>query len=587
MKSVNELIVAMDIGTRSVIGVVGVLDGPQLRVIDIERAEHTGRSVIDGQIEDIPKVSKVIRTVADRLEERLGHKITNVCVAAAGRSLITETSTFELSIDSKTPIDRQMVISMEMGAITDAKSRLESSVENASSANYQCVGYSVVRYYLDGYPLNTLIDHRGKIAKVEVIATFLPDEVVVSLYETIKRAGLRVASLTLEPIAAMNLVIPQELRMLNLALVDIGAGTSDIAVSNEGTTSAYAMVTMAGDEITEAIAKAFLTDFPTSELIKFAISESNNPIDYENILGLNYTVTPDEVRRAIVPAAAALGDEICSKILEINGTPPSAIFLVGGGSHTPGLGDYIAEILGIDRKNVAVGGGNYIKRNIQSDLPTSSPDLATPLGIAVTAALGIGNEGFYVFVNDLKTMLFSRELSTVMDALLMSGFKHDHVIGRSGKSLTFTLDGRKTTIRGGLPSLAEVYLNDVSTSVTSLINIGDRILFVPAENGADAQVTVRQIINNAGPAYIIHGREKTPLKQSVKINGKFAPLKTNVSEGDELTLCSKMTLKKLCISLGLDPEAHRFYLNGGERQANTPLKHADEVDFLPIRSDNP
>lgn len=74
----------------------------------------------------------------------------------------------------------------------------------------------------------------AKTMEADVVATFLPGEVVESLYAAHAHlAGLQVASMTLEPIAAMNAAIPAELRLLNLALVDIGAGTTDIAVCRD------------------------------------------------------------------------------------------------------------------------------------------------------------------------------------------------------------------------------------------------------------------------------------------------------------------------------------------------------------------
>ena len=65
--------------------------------------------------------------------------------------------------------------------------------------------------------------------------------VVESLYTVMERAGMEVTCLTLEPIAALNVAIPKELRLLNLALVDVGAGTSDIAITKSGTIIAYDM----------------------------------------------------------------------------------------------------------------------------------------------------------------------------------------------------------------------------------------------------------------------------------------------------------------------------------------------------------
>ena len=73
-----------------------------------------------------------------------------------------------------------------------------------------------------------------------MLATFLPQMVIEGLYSVISKAGLE-ANITLEPIAAINVAIKEELRLLNLVLVDIGAGTSDIAITRDGKIMAYAM----------------------------------------------------------------------------------------------------------------------------------------------------------------------------------------------------------------------------------------------------------------------------------------------------------------------------------------------------------
>lgn len=86
----------------------------------------------------------------------------------------------------------------------------------------------------------------------------MPEEVVDGLYAAVEIAGLEVANLTLEPIAAMNVAIPENFRLLNIALVDVGAGTSDICITKDGSIIAYGMIPCAGDEISETIANITL-----------------------------------------------------------------------------------------------------------------------------------------------------------------------------------------------------------------------------------------------------------------------------------------------------------------------------------------
>jgi cell division protein FtsA len=580
---VSDLIFALDIGTRSVTGVVGIPDGGLLRILDIESAEHDGRSVVDGQIENVDMVAKVIKSVKDQLELRLGVRFQNVCVAAAGRTLRTESASYTFSLDSSQPIDNQMILYLEEGALQQAKNQVAmSDSQTEDSISYTCVGYTVLRYYLDDYPINTLIDHRGKTAKVDIIATFLPGEVVESLNDATGRAGLRVASLTLEPIAAMNAVIPQELRLLNLALVDIGAGTSDIAVSNDGCVTAYEMVTVAGDEITEAIAKQLLVDFDAAEDIKLKLSEPVTEIVYENILGFEYSTEPEKIVASIRPHIENLAKSISDKILQINGKAPSAVFLVGGGSKTPAISEIVAEYLGLERNKIAVGSGNYMKRNLVSELPIDGPELATPIGIALTSAGNLREDGAYVYVNDVRTRLLTRDLNTVMDAVLLNGYNHDDIIGRNGSKLSFTINGKKHVLRGEISLPAEILLNGKPAAATSIINSGDKIRFKPSIPGKDATCTVREAIKMAGPRNVLYKEKKIPLRIAARINGQAARRKDFLKNGDELMLYVTTTLANVCSQLGFDPDEYRLFLNGVERDKKTKVAHGDTVDFQPI-----
>ena len=133
---------------------------------------------------------------------------------------------------------------------------------------FYCVGYTPMRYYLNGYQISNLVGHKAKTIGLDLIGTFLPDDVVDGLYKAVEIAGLRVANLTLEPIAAIQVAIPEKFRMLNMALVDVGAGTSDICITKEGTITAYGMIPQAGDSLTDIIVQHCLCEFDVAEKIK-------------------------------------------------------------------------------------------------------------------------------------------------------------------------------------------------------------------------------------------------------------------------------------------------------------------------------
>ena len=381
-----DLVFALDIGTRSIIGVVGRVSGERLHVLAIEKEEHGRRAMLDGQIEDIDQVAKVAREVTDRLEQRLGCVLKRVCVAAAGRALRTERGHFSLELPQVSRIESDLISHLESGAVSDAESRLSDSQESPQRRFY-LVGYTVSSYLLDRYPLITLKGHNGQQLEADVVATFLPSEVVESLYTVMEAAGLEVASLTLEPIAALNAVIPADLRLLNLVLCDIGAGTSDIAVCRDGSVVGYTMATTAGDEITEELMRRYLIPFQTAERMKMELDTQT--ITYRDVLGLEQSVPSAEVREALLGAAKSLSKEIAQRVVDINGAPPSAMFLAGGGSKLLGLKQLVAQALEMDEKRVALAGNNYEMSAFSEEYELNDPEFATPLGIAVSAGLGL------------------------------------------------------------------------------------------------------------------------------------------------------------------------------------------------------
>ena len=217
----------------------------------------------------------------------------------------------------------------------------------------------------------------------------------------------------------MNAAIPAELRLLNLALVDIGAGTSDIALCRDGSVVGYTMVTQAGDEITETIMRAFLVDFQTAEYIKRAIVQEQL-ISYTNILGLEERVSVEEVQEVIREPMERLADAIAQQILDINGGAPSALFLAGGGSKLVSFKSKMASVMGMEEKRVALVGSNFAKSAFSEEVDLNNPEYATPLGIAISAGMGLLNDSYVVKLNGHTAKLFRNGSLNLRDILLMN-----------------------------------------------------------------------------------------------------------------------------------------------------------------------
>ena len=503
----NDLIYALDIGTRSVIGMVGQTDGDRFKVLDVEVAEHKKRAMIDGQIDNIRQVAGLVRQVTQRLEERLNVSLERVCVAAAGRALQTKAGTFSLSLPENNVITVEQVSQLETGAVSAAEEALQT--EGDERRRLFLVGYTVTQYRLDHYPMVTLLDHSGVEVEADVVATFLPGEVVESLYTVMRTAGLQVSSMTLEPIAAMNAAIPAELRLLNLALVDIGAGTTDIAVCRDGSITGYTMATIAGDEITEALMRAFLIDFQTAEEVKRTLREGE-PVRYTDIMGLENEVSYESVMAAIDEPMDKLATAIAEQVIETNGAAPSALFLAGGGSKLSGLKGKVSEKLNMDEKRVAIAGNNFAKSVYADSIKLDDPEYATPLGIAVSAGLGLLNDSYVVLLNGKPAKLFRSGVLTLRDILLMNGYTYSDILGRNGKSLVVTLNGQRIILRGEPSVPAALTVNEREAALSAVVHAGDSVSFVPARGGADAQRTLGELLPEFTGRVLVNNQDASP-----------------------------------------------------------------------------
>ena len=546
----DDIVFAMDIGTRNIAGVIGMQEGDVFHVIATEISEHKSRAMVDGQIHDIDQAAATALEVKQKLESRLGIKLKRVAIAAAGRVLRTCQVKVEKSLEQDIEIDADFVSSLEIEGIQRAQMTLDEGSEKEDKTQYYCVGYSVINYYLNGYVMTKLTGHKGKSAGVELLATFLPLTVVDSLYSVVNRIGLEVSSLTLEPIAAINATIPQDLRLLNLALVDIGAGTSDIALTKDGSVFAYAMASIAGDEITERISQQYLVDFATGEKIKTSLATGKDRIRFTDILKKKHEIAASEILRDIEDTIRQLASTISGKILEFNRKSPNAVFLVGGGSRIPLLPQILAEQLGLPEDRVAVRGRDVIKGVRFSDRKLYGPESVTPFGIAVTAQMNAGKDFLSVTVNDKKVKLFNAKKLTISDALVLYGFDAEDLIGRSGKGITCTVNGEVRRFRGELGKAAEIWLNGKPASLDTALSFGDNITVIPAQNGRNASVKASELVPDHSNSSVILNGNPVDTSAVILVNGVQASGETDIKDGDVVQFSRIRTLGELLEAAG-------------------------------------
>lgn len=580
-KQQGDMIFALDIGTRTVVGILAQRDGDGYRIIDMETREHESRSMTDGQIEDIDAVAAVVKSVRSALEKRQSVKLQRVCAAAAGRALRTLRHRSDYDVSGRRAISAEDIRAAELEAVRSAEEQFTG--ENGSGSFY-CVGHSVIALELDGYRVSKPEGHRGNILTTEVIAAFLPAYVVESLCAAVDAAGLETAGLTLEPIAAINAVVPKELRLINIVMCDIGAGTSDVAASRDGSIVAYGMATVAGDEITESLMKQLLVDFTEAERIK---TSAEPQLEYTDILFMKHTITAGQVAELLRPAAEQLAQAIAQEILAANGGAPQAVFLVGGGSRLAGLPELVAERLGMPPQRVAAGTREMIRGISVPKNIVIGAEHATPIGIAITSTDGVKYDFTTITLNGRKIRALDTRRLTVFELCSLGGIKPEQLMARSGKALGFTLDGERQLLRGTPSVQAEMTLNGKPCSLNTPVRKGDEVCVIPAVPGEDAASLLSDHYDMAGmfTAEITADGKRILAGDYLLVNGAPVTADADIENGSVIVHIKRGTYSDILADLGLDPARARL---GGEAvEPSAVPQEGDELITAPEPAEAP
>ncbi|MCM1307033.1 MAG: rod shape-determining protein [Butyrivibrio sp.] len=567
VKCPEQFVFGLDIGTRSIVGTVGYMDRSGFHVIAMEVKEHDTRAMIDGQVHDIGRVAEEIKLVKNALEIKIGRPLKNVCIAAAGRVLRTVTVRAELELDEERRVTDEDIYNLDFSGVELAHRQINGQ---ESDVNFYCVGYTSVKYYVNDYEISNPEGHKAVKIAVDLLATFLPEDVVDGLYASVENAGLEVANLTLEPIAAMNVAIPEHYRLLNIALVDVGAGTSDICVTRDGSVVAYGMIPNAGDEISEIIAKHYLVDFAQAEKIKLAAKTSGRQIAFKDIMGTKLTVKTAEVLAVTAPVTEKIAGEVAAKITELNGGKPvSAVFVVGGGGKIPGFTATLAKKLKLPKERVALrgkevlGGVEFAVDNVKKD-----PLFVTPVGICINY-YHQKNNFIYVTVNGERIKLYDNSRLTVVDAVMQSGYPNEKLFPRRGEAISYTLNGSPRMIRGEAGEAAVITRNGKECSMNTAVEKNDYIDIEESTVGTRGSLTVGELPEYKSTiAFNINGKNIVCPKFAY-VNGRLENSGYRICEGDSVIMENYYTVSQLFKFLDISLDTVYVSVNNGDADENT------------------
>ncbi|MCD1261621.1 cell division protein FtsA [Paenibacillus athensensis] len=253
----NDIIVSLDIGTSKVRAIIGEVVNGTINIIGVGSADSEG--IRKGAIVDIDQTVNSIRSAVDHAERMVGVQISEVFVGITGNHIALQTSHGVVAVSNE---DR------EIGE-EDIDRVIQAARVIALPPEREIIGVVPKQYLVDGQ--EGINDPRGMIGvRLEVDATIITGAKtgIHNLIRVVEKSELKVAGLILMSLAAGQLVLSKDEKMIGTVLVDIGAGATTLAVFEQGNMVATSTIPIGGEYISNDIAIGLRTQMEIAERIK-------------------------------------------------------------------------------------------------------------------------------------------------------------------------------------------------------------------------------------------------------------------------------------------------------------------------------
>ena len=376
-KTKDEIIVGLDIGTTKIAAIVGEVTEDGIDVIGIGTAPSRG--IRKGVVVNIDATVQSIEKAIEEAEHMAGCEITTVYAGIAGGHIKGLNSHGTVAVKDREVRDGD----------------LSRVIESAKA-----VAIPMDREIIHVLPQEYIVDEQDGIreplgmagvrleAKVHIVTAAVSS--AQNIVKVCNRCGLQVADIVLEPLAAAESVLHDDERELGVALIDIGGGTTDVAIFNDGAIVHSAVLQLGGNHITNDIAVGLRTPLDSAEKIKqrsgVALASLVNPDDTIEVPSVGGR-QPRQIARQvlcdiIMPRVEEILEHVRREIVKSGHAEllASGLVLTGGAVNLEGTVELAEEVLGLPaRRGVPRGIGGLVD-------VVKSPAYATGVGLVLYGA---------------------------------------------------------------------------------------------------------------------------------------------------------------------------------------------------------
>lgn len=335
----DQYLVALDIGTEFVKALIARVDGEELQIVGVGR-EHQGLSDMhSGAISDIGAVVRNCEKALSDAEQQAGVQAKRVVIGIAGELVKGMTSTIRYKRPQpNAPLDmREMEFIIEkVQERAHVKAQKQIGWETGNTdVEIKLVNSAIVSIHIDGYKVSNPIGFQGKDVAIQIYTAFAPMVHIGALERTAQELDLDLIAVAAEPFAVSRSVLGTDASSTFTAiLADVGGGTTDIAVVNDGGVEGTKMFGIGGRSFTRTIAGDLDLSFEDAEKLKLNV-------DHENL--------KPEIRQKVTAALNKTlevwlnGVELALSEFDALDHLPNRILLCGGGASLAQLVDALKE----------------------------------------------------------------------------------------------------------------------------------------------------------------------------------------------------------------------------------------------------
>ncbi len=276
----DDLLVGLDIGTEFVKALIARVDGDTLEIIGVGRARQDLSDMHGGAISDIGGVVRNCEDALSQAEQQAGSQGRRVVIGIAGELVKGFTSTIRYKRpqpDRALDINEMEFIIEKVQERAQTKAQTQIATETGNpDVEVKLVNSAIVSIHIDGYKVSNPIGFQGKDVAIQIYTAFAPMVHIGALERAAGELDLDLIAVAAEPFAVSRSVLGTDASSnFTAILADVGGGTTDIAVVNDGGVEGTKMFGIGGRSFTRTIANDMELSYEDAEKLKINVDDTN------------------------------------------------------------------------------------------------------------------------------------------------------------------------------------------------------------------------------------------------------------------------------------------------------------------------